>query len=221
MLRHRLILLVALVIAMGFLWLRGAFVGMTAAITGAAAPAPLPAPAEGLAVATFASGCFWCTEADFDGIPGVIATTAGYTGGAEANPTYSQVASGRTGHAEAVQVLYDPRVVSYEQLLEAYWKNVDPFTADGQFCDRGRQYRPEIFVHDDHQRHAAESSSAAVQARLGQPVAVAISPMATFYPAEQYLQDYHQKHPIQYGFYRDGCGRDDRLAEIWSALPAH
>jgi peptide-methionine (S)-S-oxide reductase len=150
-------------------------------------------------------------------VKGVVSTTSGYTGGRTANPTYRQVSSGGTGHAEAVEVVYDPRVVTYEALLDHYWKNVDPFTANRQFCDVGNQYRPEIFVHDDAQRRAAEASKAAMQKRFTQPIVVAISPATMFYAAEDYHQDYYTKNSAQYRFYRYGCGRDARLQAIWGS----
>ncbi|MBM3820551.1 MAG: peptide-methionine (S)-S-oxide reductase MsrA, partial [Acidimicrobiia bacterium] len=168
--------------------------------------------------ATFASGCFWCTEADFDKVTGVISTTSGYTGGRTPNPTYRQVSSGGTGHAEAVEVVYDPRIVTYDALLDHYWKNVDPFTANRQFCDVGSQYRPEIIVHNAEQRRAAEASKATLQKRFGgQPIVVAVTDAGVFYPAEEYHQDYYQKNSAQYRFYRYGCGRDARLEAIWGS----
>ena len=214
---QRLILIAALVIAAGYVWLRGGFVG----ITDMSAQSTPPAAAsqverQGQAVATFASGCFWCTEADFDKVRGVISTTSGYTGGKVPNPTYRQVSSGSTGHAEAVRVVFDPAVVSYEQLLESFWHNVDPFVANRQFCDVGNQYRPEIFVHNDAQRVAAEASKARMEKQFGEKIVVAITAAGPFYPAEEYHQDYYKKNSAQYRFYRFGCGRDRRLQEIWS-----
>jgi peptide-methionine (S)-S-oxide reductase len=207
----------AIVVAVAFVWLRGGFVGVapSSAVQAPPAPAPAAVPAtEGVATATFASGCFWCTESDFDTVPGVVSTTSGYTGGSQANPTYEAVSSGRTGHAEAVRIVYDPKVVSYETLLDHYWRNVDPFVANRQFCDVGSQYRPVIFVHDATQRMAAEQSKAAVQRRFSpQPVLVEIVDAGTFYPAEEYHQDYHTKNPVRYKFYRGNCGRDARLKQ--------
>jgi peptide-methionine (S)-S-oxide reductase len=175
------------------------------------------APASGeTALATFAGGCFWCMEPPYDRINGVLSTTSGYAGGPERNPTYRQVAGGETGHAEVVQVAYDPLRVSYEELLRVFWRNIDPFAVDRQFCDAGRQYRSAIFVHDDAQRAAAEASLRDVAERFDQPIATQIEPVGdTFHAAEEYHQDYYQKNPLRYRFYRSGCGRDRRLQEIW------
>jgi peptide-methionine (S)-S-oxide reductase len=209
---QRLILIAAIVLGAGDAWPRGALVGIHAAAqTGSAAVAAKP----GLQKATFAGGCFWCVEADFDKVPGVMSTTSGYTGGRVTNPTYDQVSRGGTGHAEAVEILFDPAVVSYEQLLDHFWRNVDPFVAHRQFCDVGDQYRPEVFVHSDAQRAAAEASRQRVQSRFKQPVVVKVTPAATFYQAEAYHQDYHNTHSVQYRFYRWTCGRDARLRQIW------
>ena len=207
---QRIILIVAIALGVGYGWLRGAFVPSTAAFAQMS-----PSPPKGLQKATFASGCFWCTEADFDKVTGVKTTTSGYIGGHVKNPTYEEVSAGRTGHAEAVEVLFDPAIVSYRQLLDHYWKNVDPFTPNRQFCDVGSQYRPEIFVHDAAQRAAAEASKAEVQKRFSQPIVVKISEASAFYPAEAYHQDYYRTHSIQYRYYRWRCGRDARLEEIW------
>ena len=208
--RQRMILIVAIALGVGYGWLRGAFVYAGGPQSSASAPA-----AKGLQKATFASGCFWCTEADFDKVPGVKTTTSGYSGGRVKNPTYEQVSNGGTGHAEAVEIVFDPSVVSYEQLLEHYWHNVDPFAANRQFCDVGSQYRPEIFVHDEQQRAVAEASKARVQRLFQQPIVVKITQAGPFYPAEAYHQDYHRTHSIQYRYYRWRCGRDARLEAIW------
>jgi methionine-S-sulfoxide reductase len=178
---------------------------------------PLATPADGLEVATFAAGCFWCTEADFDKVPGVVETTSGYMGGKTPNPTYKQVSAGGTGHAEVLQLRYDPNKVTYRKLLDTYWLNVDPLDKDGQFCDRGDQYRPAIFYHNDEQKKLAEESKAALQAsgRLRQPIVVEISAASTFTKAEDYHQDYYTKQPIRYRLYRHGCGRDARLEALW------
>ncbi len=194
-------------------------VAVTAGPTAAASPGVSPAD---LKVATFAAGCFWCTEADFDGLSGVVATTSGYTGGRKASPSYAQVSSGATGHVESVQVLYDPAKVSYEQLLDHYWANVDPFVTNQQFCDAGEQYSPEIFVATPEERAAAEASLARLQRRASRPIAVRIRDASAFYQAEQDHQDYARKHPIAYNYYRWSCGRDARIADIQRMLtPAH
>jgi peptide-methionine (S)-S-oxide reductase len=183
--------------------------------------AVLGARAGDVATATFAGGCFWCMQPPFDTVPGVISTTVGYTGGHVDHPTYEQVSAGGTGHAESIQVVFDPAKVTYRQLLDVFWRNVDPTTRDRQFCDVGHQYRTAIFFHDDEQRREAEASRAAVMKRLGQPVVTEIAPAGTFYPAEDYHQQYYRKNPIRYRFYRYTCGRDRRLAEVWGAAPAH
>jgi peptide-methionine (S)-S-oxide reductase len=172
---------------------------------------------EGLEVATFSSGCFWCTESDFDKVAGVVSTTSGYTGGTFANPTYQQVSAGGTGHAESVELRFDPKVVTYDQLLDVYWHNVDPFSAHGQFCDFGEQYRPVIWVHNAAQRAAAEKSKARVERDFKRPVVVAIEDAGPFYRAEDYHQDFHDKSATRYKYYRWGCGRDARLADIWKS----
>jgi peptide-methionine (S)-S-oxide reductase len=167
------------------------------------------------AVATFAGGCFWCVEADFDKVAGVISTTSGYTGGRTVNPSYEQVSRGGTGHAEAVEIVYDPAKVSYERLLDVFWHNIDPLAKNRQFCDHGDQYRTAIFYHDDKQRSLAEAAKAAVQARFKQPIETEITAAGPFYKAEEYHQDYYLKNPIRYKFYRFNCGRDARLEELW------
>jgi peptide-methionine (S)-S-oxide reductase len=165
--------------------------------------------------AVFAGGCFWCVEADFDKVMGVVSTTSGYTGGSLANPTYQQVSSGGTGHVEAVRVEFDPSVVTYDVLLEHFWKSVDPFNGRGQFCDTGEPYRPVIFVSSADQRKLAEASRQAVQARFKERIAVDIEAAGPFYAAEAYHQDYYLKNPVRYRFYRWNCGRDSRLAQVW------
>ena len=167
------------------------------------------------ATATFAGGCFWCVEADFDKVGGVISTTSGYTGGRTPNPTYEEVSRGGAGHAEAVEIVYDPAKVSYEKLLDVFWHNVDPLAKNSQFCDHGDQYRTAVFYHDEEQRRLAEVSKAAVQARFKQPVQTQITAAGPFYRAENYHQDYYLKNPIRYKFYRFNCGRDARLEELW------
>ena len=215
---QRLILVAALMIATFFVWLKGGFVGvldMNAASAPVAAQVAQGAP-PGQAIATFASGCFWCTEADFDKVPGVVSTTSGYTGGNVPNPTYRQVSSGGTGHAEAVRVVFDPSVVTYEQLLDHFWHNVDPFVTNRQFCDVGSQYRPEIFFHSEEQRQKAIASKVRMEQRFHDPILVAITPAGPFYAAEEYHQDYYKRNSAQYRFYRYGCGRDRRLQQIWA-----
>jgi peptide-methionine (S)-S-oxide reductase len=181
------------------------------ALTLAAAPAATAAEA----VATFAGGCFWCTESDFEKVPGVDSAVSGYIGGRVDNPTYEQVSDGVTGHAEAVQVRFDPATVSYAQLLQVYWRSVDPTVKDRQFCDVGSQYRTAIFVHDAAQRQLAESTRAEVAKQLGVTIHTEIADAGTFYPAEEYHQDYYKKNPIRYKLYRTNCGRDARLERLW------
>jgi methionine-S-sulfoxide reductase len=173
------------------------------------------------ATATFAGGCFWCEESAFEGVKGVVSVTSGYTGGVKDNPTYEEVSSGETGHRESVEVVYDPRVVSYQQLLDIFWHNVDPFDNSGQFCDHGSQYRGAIFVHDAAQRQLAEASKAAVEKRFGKKVVTDILPAARFWPAEDYHQDFYKKNPVRYRIYRFNCGRDERLKNLWGVAPAH
>lgn len=176
------------------------------------------APAATIQTAIFAGGCFWCMEPPYDALPGVISTESGYIGGTVANPTYEQVSAGRTGHAEALRVTYDPGRVDYPKLLEVFWRNVDPVAVDRQFCDVGDQYRSAIFPVDNDQRRLAEASKKTLQADprfRQQTIATRIEPAATFYPAEDYHQDYYRKNPVRYRYYRYSCGRDRRLEEIW------
>lgn len=169
------------------------------------------------AKATFAGGCFWCMEPPYDELEGVISTISGYIGGTKKNPTYEQVSAGTTGHTEAVQITYDPAKISYEKLLEVFWRNIDPLTANAQFCDSGSQYRSGIFYHDEAQKKLAEASKKRIQTRFKQPVVTEITAASEFYPAEDYHQDYYKKNPIRYKIYRYGCGRDQRLEELWGA----
>lgn len=180
-------------------------------------------PPAGMAVATFAAGCFWCVEAAFDPVKGVVSTTSGYTGGHVANPSYSQVSSGRTGHKEAVRVVYDPKQTTYQTLLDTYWRNVDPLDARGQFCDKGDEYLPVIFYHTEEQKQLADESKEALlkSKRFKQPITVKIEPAGAFYVAEDYHQDYYRKNPVRYKFYRYNCGRDARLEQLWGAAPTH
>ncbi len=182
------------------------------------APHPvLAASGDGLAVATFAGGCFWCVESDFDKVPGVVETVSGYTGGTVENPTYRQVTAGGTGHFEAVRVRYDPKRVSYERLLHIFWRSVDPTDDGGQFCDRGESYRTAIFVGSEEERGLAEASKEALEQSmvLDAPVVTPIEPAGAFHPAEDYHQDYYTKNPVRYRFYRFSCGRDSRVQQLW------
>jgi len=186
---------------------------LATAMHGAAAP-----PAAREATAVFAGGCFWCLEADFEKLPGVLDVQSGYTGGHVPDPGYEQVSAGGTGHAEAVRVRYDPARVSYVQLLDYFWKHIDPTVKDRQFCDVGSQYRSAIFPATDDERRAAQASRDALVAsgRFAQ-VFTTIEPAAAFYPAEDYHQDYYRKNPLRYAYYRHSCGRDARVEEIWGA----
>ena len=188
--------------------------------TGLSISAPDDAPTaanQNTAIATFAGGCFWCMEGPFDKLAGVISTTSGYTGGHTKNPTYNQTSSGKTGHAEAVQIVYDPVQVSYEKLLDVFWHNIDPTTPDQQFCDHGNQYRSEIFYHDAEQKQQADASKALLEKNkpFKKPIVTQISKASVFYAAEDYHQDYYKKNPIRYKYYRHGCGRDKRLEQLW------
>ena len=169
------------------------------------------------AKATFAGGCFWCVEEAFEKVSGVISATSGYTGGNADNPTYKQVTSGRTGHAEAVEVIYDPAQITYEQLLDVFWRNVDPTVMNRQFCDFGDQYRTAIFVHDDEQMRLAEASKKTLQESkpFAEPIVTPIVAASTFYPAEDYHQDYYKHNPLRYKYYKWNCGRAQRLEELW------
>jgi peptide-methionine (S)-S-oxide reductase len=197
--------------------LAGILAGISVSGTGARAAGDraflAPTAADTLEVATFAGGCFWCMEEAFDALPGVEATISGYTGGNVENPGYEQVSSGRTGHLEAVNVFFDPGVVSYAELLAAFWHNVDPTDDGGQFCDRGSQYASAIFVRNEHQRALAEASKRALEA--DRPIVTPILPATTFWPAEEYHQDYYTKNPVRYRFYKFNCGRKARLEEVW------
>ena len=181
-----------------------------------ASPAALGAASE-LAVATFAGGCFWCVESDFDRVPGVVKTVSGYTGGTVENPTYKQVTAGGTGHREVVRIHYDPEQVSYERLLHVFWRSVDPTDGGGQFCDRGVSYRTAIFTGSEEERHLAQASKDAIDQSevLDAPIATTIEPAGAFYPAEDYHQDYYTKNPVRYRFYRFSCGRDSRVQQLW------
>ena len=174
------------------------------------------------AVATFAGGCFWCMESDFEKVPGVSEVVSGYTGGHTVNPTYEDSSSGTTGHAESVEVTYDPAKVTYAQLLDYYWHHIDPLTPNAQFCDHGSQYRSAIFYHNDSEKQAALISKAKYEKQLGKPIATEIVQAGPFYRAEDYHQDYYKKNPIRYAYYRHGCGRDARVKEVWGKdAPEH
>lgn len=176
----------------------------------------------GQEVAIFAGGCFWCMEGPFDKLQGVVSTTSGYTAGETDNPTYKEVSAGGTGHTEAVKVVFDPEQVSYAALLDVFWHNIDPVAVDRQFCDAGTQYRSGIYTLDDAQRKAADASRAALKDKFPQGIATEIEAAGPYYAAEKYHQDFYKKNPVRYRFYRSGCGRDDRLEEIWGDdAPAH
>ncbi|MCC6211076.1 MAG: peptide-methionine (S)-S-oxide reductase MsrA [Burkholderiales bacterium] len=173
-----------------------------------------------LSTATFAAGCFWCSEEAFEKVPGVVSVVSGYTDGRTKNPSYEQVSSGATGHTEAVEVKFDPAKVSYEKLLDVFWVNHDATEANGQFCDKGSQYRPGIYWHDEAQRKAAEASKARYEKlkTFKQPIVTPIVKASQFWPAEEYHQDYYKKNPVRYKFYTAGCGRYARLDELWGKL---
>jgi peptide methionine sulfoxide reductase msrA/msrB len=179
---------------------------------------PMNAKPQKTQTAVFAGGCFWCTESDFEKVDGVLEAISGYTGGSSANPTYKQVSAGGTGHVEAVKVVYDPDQVTYAQLLQVFWRHVDPTDGGGQFVDRGSQYRGVIFYSTDQERSLAEASkqSLATSVRFGKPIATEILPLGEFYPAEEYHQDYYKKNPIRYRYYRSGSGRDQFLDKVWA-----
>jgi peptide-methionine (S)-S-oxide reductase len=188
-----------------------------------AANAPQEATEPGQASAIFAGGCFWCMEPPYDELEGVISTTSGYIGGSTPNPTYEQVSSGGTGHAEAVRVVYDPAKVGYQELVDVFWVNVDPTQADGQFCDHGTQYRTAIFYANDEQKQIAEKSLAELEKTkpFDGKIVTEIAPATVFYPAEGYHQNYYQTNPLRYKYYRWACGRDQRLTELWGDMAPH
>lgn len=197
----------------------GLLLALTTLVAGAAgAQQPSPAGPEGpRATAIFAGGCFWCMEPPFDKIDGVVSTTSGYTGGSKENPTYQEVSAGGTGHTEAVKIVYDPTKVTYDKLLNVFWHNIDPVTANAQFCDHGSQYRSAIFYGSPEEKRLAEASREALQksGRFKKPIVTEVVQASTFYPAEDYHQDYYLKNPVRYKFYRYNCGRDQRLNEVW------
>ena len=201
-------------------WLRHAAAAAMALAAGVV-QAQSTAPAQ-TAKATFAGGCFWCVEADFDKVPGVLSTTSGYTGGSVANPSYEQVSSKRTGHAEAVEIVFDPSKVSYEKLVEHFWRTIDPTTKDAQFCDHGSPYRTAIFANDATQLKAAQASLEALKKNkpFKEPIVTEIVSAGPFYKAEDYHQDYYKKNPVRYQYYRSACGRDARLKQLWGSQAA-
>jgi peptide-methionine (S)-S-oxide reductase len=190
---------------------------MTGVVSPKAEASQEPQDGSRMAKATFAGGCFWCVEEAFDKVAGVVSTTSGYTGGHKLNPSYEEVSSGGTGHVEAVRVLYDPTKTSYEKLLEAFWINIDPTTPNRQFCDKGEQYRAAIFYHDESQKRLAEESKQALEQskRFKGAIVTEIAPASDFYVAEKYHQDYYQKNPARYKFYKYSCGRSQRLEKLW------
>jgi len=200
---------------------------LTAAGTGMAGNDTMMKPTEKTAgileKATFAGGCFWCMEAPFDKLPGVVSVTSGYTGGKMKNPTYKQVSAGGTGHAEAVQIVYDPTRIGYSKLLDVFWHNTDPTVTDRQFCDIGAQYRTGIFYHGEEQRLLALKSKEALGKTkpFKEPIVTEVTMAGEFYPAEEYHQHYYKKNPIRYQYYRNGCGRDRRLKELWGDTAGH
>ncbi len=196
---------------------------LAAAAVPALAGAPASAGSQKLDTAIFASGCFWCSESDFEKLPGVKSAVSGYTGGTLKNPKYEQVGDGGTGHTEAVEVKFDPAQVSYQSLVDFFWRHTDVVDGGGQFCDRGSQYRPAIFTLSADQKRIAQDSKAALDKSgvLPKPVAVEITDATTFYPAEDYHQDYYKTHAIKYNFYRQGCGRDARLNALWGKVAGH
>ena len=205
---------------------RTAAAAMLIGLTGLAAAQPTAqtsAPAAPLQRATFAGGCFWCVESDFDKVDGVLSTTSGYTGGNVANPTYEQVSGKTTGHAEAVEIVFDPRKVSYEKLLDRYWHTIDPTTKDRQFCDVGSPYRTAIFAHDAAQLQAAKASLAAIEKSkpFKEPIVTELVMAGPFYAAEDDHQDYYQKNPLRYQYYRASCGRDARVKQLWGEQAGH
>jgi len=179
--------------------------------------------ATNLEKATFAGGCFWCMEHPFDEIPGVVSVTSGYTGGHKKNPTYEEVSAGGSGHAESVQIVYDPSKVTYERLLNVFWHNIDPTAKDRQFCDSGYQYRSAIFYHNDKQHRLALQSKVLLEKNktFKEPVVTEVVQATEFYPAEDYHQHYYKKNPIRYKYYRSGCGRDQKLKELWGNAVGH
>ena len=210
---------------MRFYHLSACFLGFALLLAGQAGFAKdegKAARSAGLEKATFAGGCFWCMVHPFDSLPGVASVTSGYTGGHKVKPTYEEVSSGATGHAESIQIVYDPSKISYEKLLDVFWHNIDPLAQDGQFCDHGNQYRTAIFFHSEEQKRLAEASKKALEGSprfKGKVIYTEIVPASEFTPAEAYHQNYYRKNPLRYKYYRYSCGRDERLGEIWGSKP--
>jgi peptide methionine sulfoxide reductase msrA/msrB len=210
--RNLLLIITAVIFALGF-----AAAYQNSKAVQAAPKESMPMEEKDLRVATFAGGCFWCTEADFEKLPGVVKVISGYTGGRKENPTYAEVSAGTTGHVEAVQVYYDPKQITFEELLDWFWKHIDPTDGGGQFVDRGSQYRSVIFYHDEEQKRLAEKAKETLgkSGKFNKPIATEIVKFTRFFPAEEYHQDYYRKNPIRYGYYRFGSGRDQFLEKTW------
>lgn len=198
-----------------------ALTALTPAVWSQATAQPASNASAGQATAIFAGGCFWCMEPPFDALDGVISTTSGYTSGTKPNPTYAEVSAGKTGHTEALKIVYDPSRISYEKLLDVFWRNHDPLTPNAQFCDKGSQYRAGIYYGNAAEKRAAEATKAAIEksGRFKQPVVTEIVAATTFYPAEDFHQDYYIKNPIRYKYYSTSCGRAKRLNELWGKAP--
>ena len=194
-------------------------IGILLSLGGTANAASQTGGGAATAKATLAGGCFWCMEPPYDKLDGVISTISGYAGGKTKNPTYEEVSRGTTGHTEVVQVTYDPKKLTYENLLDVFWRNIDPLTPNRQFCDIGSQYRSAIFYHDENQKRLAEESKKALSKRFKEPIVTEIVAYTEFYPAEDYHQDYYTKNPLRYKYYRYNCGRDQRLEALWGPAP--
>ena len=209
---------------MATVFLAASLVATAASAASAPAATPGSPPSPVLEKATFAGGCFWCVETAFEGLPGVTTVISGYTGSEKVNPSYEEVSAGGSGHAESVQITYDPKRVTYAQLLDIFWHNIDPTQANGQFCDHGTQYRSAIFYHDPTQKQLAEASKRALETgprRFKGAFVTSIVPASRFWPAEGYHQDFYRKDPVRYESYRTGCGRDRRLTELWGKPGRH
>jgi peptide-methionine (S)-S-oxide reductase len=218
---HLVALLVSAILVPGVALAASTASKPAATSTPAAATTAAPAKAA-LQTATFAGGCFWCVETDFEQRPGIVSVVSGFTGGQKLNPTYEEVSAGGTGHAESVEITFDPSKVTYAKLLDIFWHSIDPTQANGQFCDHGNQYRSAIFYHDETQHRLADQSKRDIEASkiLKKPIVTQIVAATKFYPAEEYHQDFWKKDPVRYTSYREGCGRDKRLVEVWGKLAA-